>query len=387
MGPSTRLRATEAPRARTVAMALLIAGATVLSGCSWLGWGEKKSQLPALMTNDLALGWSYSAGKSRGALFVPASAYRGIYVASADGSVSELADDTGRVVGRLDARSSLRAGVASGENVVVVVDDRGALLTLDGAGRQLWKAEIGGEVSAPPVIALGNVLVRTSDGRLIAYNRLDGKRKWTFQRATPPLILRTNANVLVHRGVVYMGVPGGRMLALELESGKPVWESVLSNPRGSTELERIADVAGVPVLEESRLCAAVYQGRTGCLEVLSGNVVWSRDIGSPGAVAIDYKFLYVTDGDGNVFALDKSTGSTVWRQDALAKRNPGGPLALRGKVLVADGDGVVHSLSPDDGRLLGRLATDGSRVASLTLQGDRAIAQTEKGGVFSIIVK
>jgi outer membrane protein assembly factor BamB len=375
---------------RRHALAALSALCTMLAiaGCaSWLPWGDKRPPLPVLVSNDLAPGWSTSIGKSRGNLFVPASAYRGLYAASADGGIHEIADESGRVVARLDARARLRAGVAAGESIIAVADDKGNLLALDDSGRQLWKVEVGGEVVVSPVIALGHVLVRTSDGKLNAYNRLDGKRKWTFQRATPPLTLRTNANLLVHRGVVYAGMPGGRLLALELDSGKPVWESVLSAPRGSTELERIADVAGTPVIEETRICAAVYQGRTGCLETLSGNLVWSRDIGSAGGVAVDFKYLYVTDTDGVVHALDKATGASVWKQDKLAKREPGMPLALRGKVLVGDSEGVVHSILPDDGSLAGRLATDGSRIVSLSIFGDRAIAQTEKGGVFSIIVK
>jgi outer membrane protein assembly factor BamB len=375
------------PKRMILLRAAIVLSSLAIAGCSWLGFGSKKPVLPALTANDLSLGWSASVGKSKGNLFVPANAYRGLYAVGADGIISEVAEESGRVVARLDAKSRLRSGVGTGENVVAVADEKGELIVMDGSGRQLWKASVAGEVVAPPTVAQGTVLVRTNDGRLIAYNRLDGKRKWVFQRPTPALILRTNANVLVHRGVVYAGMPGGKVLALEIDSGKPVWESALSLPRGATELERIADVAGVPVVDDTRICAAVYQGRTGCLETLSGNVTWSREIGSAGGVAIDFKNVYVADVDGNVHALDKSTGATVWKQDKLAQRGTGTPIALRGKVLVADYEGIVHAFSPANGEFTGRLATDGSRVVSLSIFGDRAIAQTEKGGIFSIAVR
>ncbi|MBL8520618.1 MAG: outer membrane protein assembly factor BamB [Betaproteobacteria bacterium] len=372
-------------RMRSIVLAGL--AASLASGCSWFGLGEKKAPLPALTANVLAPGWSAAVGKSAGNLFVPAYTYRGMYVVSADGTVQELADESGKTVLRFDAKSKLRAGVGTGENVVALANDKGDLMVFDGGGRQLWKVPVAGDVVAPPVIAQGTVLVRTSDGRLVAYNRLDGKRKWVFQRPTPPLTLRTNANLVVNRGVAYLGLPGGKLLAIEVDSGKPVWESTLSQPRGSTELERIADVAGNPVIDDARICAAVYQGRTGCVDALSGNVGWARDIGSSGGVALDAKNLYVADSDGNVHALDKATGATVWKQDKLLRRDLGTPVVVNGRVLVGDNEGLVHALSNDKGDFAGRFATDGSRIISLSALGDRAIAQTEKGSLFSIAVR
>ncbi len=374
-------------RAHLTRVSPALALALLLGGCSWFGFGEKKAPLPVLSGNVLAPGWVASIGKSGGHLFVPAYTYRGLVVASADGTVQELADESGMSVVRFDAKSRLRAGVGAGENVLALADDKGHLMVFDGGGRQQWKADVAGEVVAPPVIAQGTVLVRTSDGRLLAYNRLDGKRKWVFQRPTPALTLRTNSSMVISRGVAYMGLPGGKMMAIEIETGKPVWESTLSQPRGSTELERIADVAGNPVIDDARICAAVYQGRTGCLETLSGTVGWSREISSAGGVALDAKHLFVADTDGNVHALDKTSGTSVWKLEKLQKRELGSPVVVSNRVLVSDAEGIVHALSSDKGELIGRFSTDGSRVISLSTLGDRAIAQTEKGNLFSISVR
>jgi len=174
---------------------------------------------------------------------------------------------------------------------------------------------------------------------------------------------------------------------IELDTGKPIWEATLSLPRGSNELERISDVSGLPFLDDTRICAAVYQGRTGCLETLNGNVLWSREISSADGVAIDSKYLYVADVEGVVHALDKTNGATVWKQERLKGRDPGTPAVVNGRIVVGDRAGLVHVLSPANGELTGRVATDGSRVVSLLANGDRAVAQTEKGGVFAIAVK
>ena len=126
------------------------------------------------------------------------------------------------------------------------------------------------------------------------------------------------------------------------------------------------------------------------MESLSGNVLWSRDISSADGVALDAKSLYVADTDGNINALDKTSGSTLWKQEKLQRRDLGTPLVVKGRILTGDRLGFVHALSPENGELIGRVQTDGSRIVSLVLiaeAGNRVIAQTEKGNLYAISVR
>ncbi len=375
---------------RAIALAFV---AIALTGCStiggWFGSSGKKKPVPlAEMKNDtVTTAWSASTGKSAGYLFVPAMADKLVYTAAHDGTLSALADEGGRLVNRIDAKSKLSGGVGAAENIVVVASNKGEVLAFDPAGRELWKSSVSGEVLAPPSVVVASVIVRTADGRLFALNRTDGKRKWVYQRPPPALTLRTNAGVLASGTTIYAGYPGGKVVAIEAESGKPIWEATMSLPRGATELERVADVSGVPVLDDSRVCAAVYQGRTGCVETLNGNVLWTREISSADGVAVDAKYLYVADVEGNVHALDKTTGASVWKQEKLVSRDPGTPVIIKGKILVGDASGLVHALSSENGELIGRASTDGSRVVSMLAYGDRVVAQTDKGSVYLLNVK
>ena len=372
-------------------MRILIACAftATMSSCAWFGSGDKKPPaLPAVpATNAAVLGWSANVGKSGGYMFVPGFGDRLVYAASNGGDVYALAEEGGRTVTRIETKARLAGGVGVGNNLVVVASVKGDVLAFDAAGRSLWKANVAGDVLAAPAVVGDKVIVRTADGRIFALNRIDGKRQWVFQRATPALTLRTNAGIVSNRGTLYAGYPGGKVVAIEVEGGKPIWEATISLARGATELERVADVAGVPVLDDTRVCAAVYQGRTGCVETLSGNVLWSREISSPDGVAVDAKNVYVTDIDGNVYALDKTNGVTLWKLEKLLRRDPGTPILVNGKLVLGDKDGLIHVMSVENGDLIGRISTDGSRVVSLVKNGDGAIAQTDKGGVFAINVK
>ena len=68
----------------------------------------------------------------------------------------------------------------------------------------------------------------------------------------------------------------------------------------------------------------------------------------------------MTDDRGAVHALDKATGSSIWKQDKLALRQPTGPQLLGDHVAVVDVEGYLHVIDRNDGSLVGRLATDGS---------------------------
>lgn len=360
---------------------------TALSGCGLFGGDKKLSPLTEIRSSSIAIEWSASAGNPKGYLFTPAAGDKVIYTAAHDGTINVLADQGGKLVSRIDAKAKLSGGVGAGEETIVVANTVGDVMAFDAAGRALWKTPLGGEILAAPLVNKNTVIARTADGRMFALNRADGKRKWVFTRAAPALTLRTSASASISAGVIYAGFPGGRVVAIEQESGRPVWEATISLPRGTTELERIADVAGVPIVDDSRVCAAVYQGRTGCVESLSGNVLWSRDISSADGLAVDAKNLYVADTEGNLSALDKTSGATVWKQDKLQRRDLGTPIALKGRILVGDRLGFIHAIAPDSGEFTGRVATDGSRIVSMIVMDGRVIVQTAKGGIYAISVQ
>ena len=107
------------------------------------------------------------------------------------------------------------------------------------------------------------------------------------------------------------------------------------------------------------MCAVAYQGRVACFDIIRGNLLWSRDLSSLSGLAGDDKSFYVSDDKGAVHALDKTSGASIWKQEALAQRRIGGPQLVGDFVGVVDVEGYLHLLSRSDGAYVGRLATDG----------------------------
>jgi outer membrane protein assembly factor BamB len=128
-----------------------------------------------------------------------------------------------------------------------------------------------------------------------------------------------------------------------------------------------------------------FQGRVACFDLNNGNLLWARDISSSIGLAMDSRFLFVTDDKGAVHAFDLGSGSSVWKQDALFMRHVSAPLPRRGLVAVADIQGVVHFLNREDGAFAARLNTDGSPVlAPPQALGRNLLVQTGKGALYAI---
>lgn len=367
---------------------LVAAGLALLAGCSLFGSSSRKlPPLPEFVPGArLAIDWQTSVAGAASLALVPARVAEGAaVVAGADGVVERL--DGGRRAWRVELGAALAAGVGSDGKLAVVVTRKGEAVALSVAdGSVKWRAPVGAEVLAPPAVSADAVAIRASDSRVFGFSAESGKRTWVFQRATPPLSLRSYAGLLTQDKVAVAGFPGGKMVAINLANGGALWELTVAIPKGTTELERVADVVGTPVLKGRELCAVAYQGRTVCFDASSGNLIWSREISSASGLDRDASKIYLTDAEGAIQALDAGTGASVWKQDKLVGRGAGRPLRLEKYLVVVDAEGYVSVLHPEDGSLLARQATDGSAALAdpVAIGQNTLLLQTVKGGIFAL---
>ncbi|HEV7391211.1 MAG TPA: outer membrane protein assembly factor BamB, partial [Burkholderiales bacterium] len=286
-------------RARALAAVML----AVLAGCSSVGnvydrwFGSRPAAKPAPLvaltpTAQPRIAWQANVGAAERNIFFPGVTGNVVYAAGASGQIAGFDIKSGKQTTRLNAGQRLTAGVAASGPLILVGTGKGEVLAFDASGKQLWKVQLSGEVLAPPAIEGTLVVVRAGDGRVYGLEALDGKRRWVYQRSTPALSLRTYSGVVVERGAIFAGFPGGRLVALSAATGNVGWDSVVALPRGTTELERVADVMGLPVVDADRVCAVAYQGRVGCFDTQTGTTIWARDMSSIAGMDADHRGAY-----------------------------------------------------------------------------------------------
>ncbi|OOW73571.1 outer membrane protein assembly factor BamB [Xanthomonas axonopodis pv. martyniicola] len=361
-------------------IALIAVMGLSLAGCSTVkGWfagkdaAAKKAQEPAELVKfepsvKVEKIWSAGVGKGEGHIGVrqrPAVADGKVYAAAITGGVEALDLQTGKRVWEYEPKKEerndrkfkqrLSGGPGVGEGLVVIGSLSGDVIALNQAdGTEKWRAKVPNEVIAAPAISQNLVLVRSNDGRVTAFDAATGERRWFHAEEGPTLSVRGNAPIVTGPGVVFVGNDSGTLSALALQDGRPLWEQAIGVPEGRTELERMSDVDGAPVLDGTTLYATSFKNETLALEGPSGRPLWTRDHGGAGGVGVSSAVVVVSDNAGSVWGLDKSSGAAMWSQAALARRSLTG-VAIQGDyAVVGDYKGYLHWLKLSDGALAAR---------------------------------
>ncbi|MCX7192577.1 MAG: outer membrane protein assembly factor BamB [Proteobacteria bacterium] len=371
-----------------------------LSGCGtvdtvkgWMGKTTAGAAEPAKLTEFAGTAkfterWHGNFGDSGANPLQAALTSDAVYGVSGHGVLARLDRATGRQVWSVESKIVVSAGVGTGEGLVLIGSDKGEVLAYSEDGKLRWKHTVSSEVLGVPQVGDGVVVVRSGDSHITGLSVADGKTLWVYERSTPALVVRSHAGVTVHRGVAYAGFAGGKLVAIKIADGSLLWENSVSLPRGNTELERISDVTSNPVLSDTQVCAIAFQGRLACYEAGQGSPLWNRDVESDKGLFILRKQLYVSDSRGIVMALDKDSGSTVWKNDQLLLRDTSAPYADDHFVVIGDYQGFLHGLSREDGHFAARIKLDGSAIQNAPVEMDNGmLVQTRSGGVYSLTIK
>jgi outer membrane protein assembly factor BamB len=356
-------------------LALLVLGGCASTDESAPDWaGVKGDAEPARLvefseTARFEVRWHIDVGDLGADLLQPALGKDAIYSATSQGSLMRLDRATGKQVWRIQTGIAVSGGVAGGDGLVLIGGGKGDVLAYDEDGKLKWKSLVSSEVLSVSPVADGMILVRSGDGRIAGLNAADGKRVWMYERSTPALVVRSHSGVTIQRGVAYAGFAGGKLAAIRIKDGEVLWEVQVSQPRGNTELERISDITSDPIVDDDQVCAIAFQGRLACFDTVQGSALWNRDISSDKGMVVLRKFLYLSDVSGSVIALDKTTGSTTWKNGQLSSRGITAPCVLRNFVVVGDFEGYLHGLNREDGNLVARIKLEGGAIVAGEFEG------------------
>jgi outer membrane protein assembly factor BamB len=244
----------------------------------------------------------------------------------------------------------------------VIIDGRlytgssqGNLVALDPKdGHEIWRAQLTSEVLAPPAGEEGIIVVRTVDGRVTGLDAATGKRRWVVDTSVPLLSLRGTSAPVISEGIVLVGSDSGKLSAMTLIDGTVLWEVQIAEPTGRSELERMIDIDATPIVQDGVIYVVTYQGRLVTVQIETGRILWARDISSYTGMALDESRVYVSDSESRIWAMNRYNGATLWRQDKLLRRAVTAPILKDKYLVVADYNGYVHWLEKEDGKLVAR---------------------------------
>ncbi|TVP52640.1 MAG: outer membrane protein assembly factor BamB [Halomonadaceae bacterium] len=283
-----------------------------------------------------------------------------VFVATADGYITAYNARNGRRdwwVRVEDER--LLGGVGSDSERLYVTTRSGKLIALSPEdGEELWRSAMPNEVLAPPQSNGQLVVVQTIDSGLIAFDSATGNQRWQYDSNAPVLSYRGTATPYIDANLVVTGFDNGRVIALDVVAGRELWQYGVGSPSGRTELERLVDVDGSPVVHNSEVYVTGYQGRVAALDLMSGAEQWSRPLSSLQSPAVHNGRVYTTTSDGQMIGFSRTDRTELWRHNHLEWRRLTSPVILGDHLLVGDFEGYLYAINQADGRIEGRALVD-----------------------------
>jgi outer membrane assembly lipoprotein YfgL len=303
-------------------------------------------------------------------------------VASTDGTLLAMDAENGRQLFRTNVGAPLSAGIGSDGRFYAVVTQDNTLVTFEGT-KELWRAQLSSRVSTSPMVAGERVFVMGVDRAVHAFDALNGGRLWSLARPGEALTL-LHSGVLTAVNNVLIAGQGPRVAGIDPDKGTLRWEVPLGTPRGTNEIERLADLIGPALRLGTRICARSFQVAVGCADGETGRLLWSRSTGGINAIGGDEELIFAADASDRIVARKSDSGEIVWTSERMLFRGLSAPVAIGPAVVFGDFEGHVHFLDRKDGQPLLRLSTDGSQVVGQpVLSGKTLLVATRNGGFFA----
>ncbi|GAB3049389.1 outer membrane protein assembly factor BamB [Acinetobacter apis] len=283
---------------------------------------------------------------------------------------------------RIAKKGSLSAGAVAGNGIVVVGNQKGELIALDQAkGTILWTNELSGSLITPSHIQLGRVITVTNDGNVYAHDAVSGQQLWTYRLPHVQLSLRGQATpVVLDPNTVLIATANAYVYGIDVVSGVPRLQRRVSVAEGRTDIQRINDIDGDPVMMGQFLVTTSYQGQVTVTDLQQQQVVWSDDASSNKRPEVTQDAVYITTTDGKIIAYGLLTGEKLWENDQLLHRNLSNPVLLGSDLVVGDYEGALSLLDSSTGKIVGRSATKGE-VTSLRVVNNQLYVSTQKGAL------
>jgi eukaryotic-like serine/threonine-protein kinase len=264
----------------------------------------------------------------------------------------------------------LSSPVSDGESVYVgTLTGRVYRIEIDDMNIQ-WHVNTANPVAASPSIYKGHLMVATfsewipvptgnsEPSSVTALDTYDATEEWKYELQNGVF-----SSICSVEDIHVFGCLDGKIYALSSE-GYLRWvfatrDEVWSSP--SSDGQRI------------------YVGSDDCTLYalnLDGKLLWKRKVGgkirsSSPCLSGDPESasLYIGTMSGNLYCIDKNSGTILWSQD-LESPLLSSPSLIQGHVLIGSSDGYLHCLKSGDGNLIWKFKTTGKVWSSPLLTKD-----------------
>jgi outer membrane protein assembly factor BamB len=266
--------------------------------------------------------------------------------------------------------------------------------------RLKWKFHTGGQVVSSPAIVGEMVYVGSNDHNLYAIDLEGGALKWKFKTDS-----RVSSSPAVVDGVVYFVSYDGNFYAVDAATGKAKWKFATqgerrfaarhihgAQPIAETMPDPFDFYLSSPAVENSTVYFGSGDGNVYALDASSGALKWKFKTGDVvhASPALADGMVFVGSWDSYFYALNAATGKEKWRFKTGADPDIHNQVGIQSSAVVADGtvyfgcrDSNLYALDAKTGERKWAFNNKGSWViGSPVVQDGKLYFSTSDSGLF-----
>ncbi len=254
-------------------------------------------------------------------------------------------------------------GIAFEDGRIVATTGFAKIIALDAAtGEELWREKKSAPFHSPPTVRAGRVFAVSIDNTLYALGVHDGGELWKHTAIVETANLLGGAAPAVDSGVVVAPFSSGELVALKVETGQELWSDSLTSARRTDELGALSQIRAAPVIDRGLVFAVSHGDLMAAIDLRTGRRVWDKDLGGLQTPWVAGNYLFMITNENEVVALGREDGRIYWVTPLPAYENPeeledpilwSGPVLAGDRLIIAGSNGDAMTLSPYTGKVLG----------------------------------
>ena len=308
-----------------------------------------------------------------------------IYAMDADAKVTAYELESGRqlwerkIAPDEEEDGNWGGGIAYDAGRIYAATGFAQVVALDAAsGEIVWRKSVSGPMRAAPTVFEGRIFVITKDNRTFALDTATGAEQWSHSGIEEVAGLLGAASPAVDGDTVVVAYSSGEIFALRVENGRQLWSDNLAAIRRADAVSALADILGRPVIDRGRVYAISHSGRMVAIDANSGRRVWETALGGVNQPWVAGDFIFVLTNNAEIAALTARDGLIRWITPIELYENPEkkkgliewtGPVLAGDRLIVAGSHGTALTLSPYTGEIIGEIELPGGAAIAPAVAG------------------
>jgi len=352
----------------------------------------------------LAEAWSADIGAGGGyrrkIMAQPVVADGIVYVMDSNAVVSAFDIAGGGRVWRFDTTledddsTNVGGGLAVDQGTLYAVNGLAELVALDAAkGTLRWRSRFGAPTRSDPTVVEGRLFVTTIEDRVLSLATDDGRQLWSHQAASPTTSILGRPAPAYADGLVVAGFGAGELATLRAESGSVAWTDTLAATASGGGLADLSAIRGRPVVGNGKVYAMGLGGLVVAVDLPSGRRLWEREAAGEDSIWAAGAWLFIVSLDQRMAALNRDDGRVAWVTDlprwenTEKQRDPitwYGPLLAGDRLVVAGTNHQALAVSPYTGEILGQQELSGAASLGPVVADGTVFVVTDDGRLLAL---